>query len=258
MYGTAEQPLFKAADIATLIEHTDVSTMLRTVDQDEKETNIVCTPGGNQKAWFLTEDGLYEVLMQSRKPIAKEFKRGVKAILKEIRTNGGYLATTAEDSPEMIMAKALKLADSKIKEQAARLEEAETTIALKDDAIACYSEQLEKQKPFAEYAQDVLQSRHGYTMTVISKDLGFTSIHKFTDWAKEHHILYRQGAEWVPTANWSGRGYFTTYTFRFFRKDGGVETRLQLLVTERGRAALHYTLRHNARPTAAILEGGAL
>ena len=59
--------------------------MLQSVDEEEKVANIVDTLGGNQQVWFLTEDGLYEVLMQSRKPIAKEFKKGVKEILKTIR-----------------------------------------------------------------------------------------------------------------------------------------------------------------------------
>ena len=72
IYGDKENPLFLAKDVASWIEHSDVSTMLRKIDQDEKETNNVCTLGGNQQAWFLTEDGLYEVLMQSRKPIAKD------------------------------------------------------------------------------------------------------------------------------------------------------------------------------------------
>lgn len=47
---------------------------------------------GNPNKWFLTEHGLYEVLMQSRKPIAKEFKRQVKRILTEIRQTGQYNA----------------------------------------------------------------------------------------------------------------------------------------------------------------------
>ena len=90
IYGTKDAPLFLAKDVARWIEHSDTSTMLRNVDDDEKVTNIVCTLGGNQKAWFLTEHGLYEVLMQSRKPIAKEFKRQVKRILTEIRQTGSY------------------------------------------------------------------------------------------------------------------------------------------------------------------------
>lgn len=105
VYGTAESPLFKAKDVADWIEHSDVSTMMKTVDEDEKVTNIVCTPGGNQSAWFLTEDGLYEVLMQSRKPIAKQFKKGVKEILKAIRRTGSYTAMSPiKDRVEASMA----------------------------------------------------------------------------------------------------------------------------------------------------------
>lgn len=80
MYGTFEEPLFLAKDVAKWIEHSDVSMMLKKIDDDEKVTNIVCTPGGNQNAWFLTENGLYEVLMLSRKPIAKQFKKEVKSV----------------------------------------------------------------------------------------------------------------------------------------------------------------------------------
>ncbi len=92
LYGSPEEPLFLAKDVATIINHSDVSMMMRSIDEEEKVTNIVCTPGGNQQMLFLTEDGLYEVLMQSRKPVAKQFKKGVKTILKEIRKKGGYIA----------------------------------------------------------------------------------------------------------------------------------------------------------------------
>ena len=92
VYGTAEDPLFLAKDVAKWIGHSDVSMMMRNVDEDEKVTSNVCTPGGRQNAWFLTEDGLYEVLMQSRKPIAKQFKKGVKDILKTIRRTGEFKA----------------------------------------------------------------------------------------------------------------------------------------------------------------------
>lgn len=62
--------------------------MLQSVDEDEKVVNNVYTPGGVQNSWFLTENGLYEVLMLSRKPKAKEFKKKVKEILKTIRKTG--------------------------------------------------------------------------------------------------------------------------------------------------------------------------
>lgn len=90
IYGTKDAPLFLAKDVAEWIEHSDTSTMLRTVDDDEKLTQTMFVSGQRRCCWFLTEYGLYEVLMQSRKPIAKEFKKQVKRILSEIRQTGSY------------------------------------------------------------------------------------------------------------------------------------------------------------------------
>lgn len=113
IYGDIENPLFLAKDVAEWIEYSfsnkekgirKVSQMLQTVDEEEKilgGTNLVTQnqQGGlrkNTERWFLTEDGLYEVLMQSRKPIAKQFKKEVKKILKQIRKDGYYLTKNAD------------------------------------------------------------------------------------------------------------------------------------------------------------------
>ena len=95
VFGTPEDPLFLARDVAEWIDYnvSSVNKMLANVDEDEKTTRKIIPNGSNYKteAWFLTEDGLYEVLMQSRKPKAKEFKKEVKKILKSIRKTGGYV-----------------------------------------------------------------------------------------------------------------------------------------------------------------------
>lgn len=89
IYGTFDKPLFLAKDVAAVIEHSSITMMLKNVDEDEKvkirpkESLGLLT--SNNEYWFLTEDGLYEVLMQSRKPIAKEFKKQIKKILKGLR-----------------------------------------------------------------------------------------------------------------------------------------------------------------------------
>lgn len=67
--------------------------MVKNVDEDEK----IITRTNNTSATFLTEDGLYEVLMQSRRPIAKAFKKEVKAILKQIRQTGGYIPVSNKE-----------------------------------------------------------------------------------------------------------------------------------------------------------------
>jgi anti-repressor protein len=120
VYGDINNPLFMARDVAKWIEHSDVSTMMRTVDESEKVTNIVCTLGGSQEAWFLTEDGLYEVLMQSRKPIAKQFKAKVKEILKDIRKYGVFATEELLNNPDFLI-KALSELKSE-REQRTQLE----------------------------------------------------------------------------------------------------------------------------------------
>ena len=70
IYGTVQEPLFLAKDVAKWIEHSDTSKMLACADDDEKLMRTIFVSGQNRECWFLTESGLYEVLMLSRKPIA--------------------------------------------------------------------------------------------------------------------------------------------------------------------------------------------
>ena len=97
LYGSIETPLFLAKDVAEWIDYSKsngkykVSQMVKTVDDDEKGIYNVATLGGNQESTFLTEDGLYEVCMQSRKPIAKEMKKEIKKYLRSIRLTGAAI-----------------------------------------------------------------------------------------------------------------------------------------------------------------------
>ncbi|HEY3426569.1 MAG TPA: Bro-N domain-containing protein [Negativicutes bacterium] len=81
IFGTFEEPLFLAKDVAEWIEHSNITMILGGIDEDEK---VRISPKqslglltANNSYNFLTEEGLYEVLMQSRKPVAKEFKKQV-------------------------------------------------------------------------------------------------------------------------------------------------------------------------------------
>lgn len=99
IYGTVEQPLFLAKDVAEMIKHSKPRDMVQNVDDEEKVKMPfkMATSRSTQEQWFLTEDGLYEVLMQSRKPIAKQFKKEVKNILKQMRLTGGSVVSGREE-----------------------------------------------------------------------------------------------------------------------------------------------------------------
>lgn len=100
VYGNIDNPLFLAKDVAEMIDNKNVSQMLNVVDDDEKLLYTLHISGQDREVWFLTEYGLYEVLMQSRKPVAKEFKKEIKAILKELRQSGVVITENAQ--PEAI------------------------------------------------------------------------------------------------------------------------------------------------------------
>lgn len=134
IYGTIEEPLFLAKDIATMIEHSDTSKMVKSVDEDEKLTRTLFASGQNREFLFLTEDGFYEVLMQSRKPIAKQFKKEVKNILKQIRKTGGYVPIDESTSDADIMAKALLIAQN--------------TLNKKDELLKAKDKELENKNRF--------------------------------------------------------------------------------------------------------------
>ena len=87
IYGDNNEPLFLAVDIAKMIGYSVSNTnqMLNTIDLSEKLTLIIQWSGQKREMWFVTESGLYEILMQSRKPIARKFKIAIKCILKDLR-----------------------------------------------------------------------------------------------------------------------------------------------------------------------------
>jgi prophage antirepressor-like protein len=105
IYGSVENPLFLANEVAEWIEHSNTTEMSRSVDDDEKLTSTILRAGQRRECNLLTEDGLYEVFMQSRKPIAKQFKKGIKQILKDIRRQGYFVSpmhqmnSTAQPKP---------------------------------------------------------------------------------------------------------------------------------------------------------------
>jgi prophage antirepressor-like protein len=163
IYGDVENPLFLAKDVATWIEHLQPTQMVEAVDDNEKLMCLINTSGQNRNMWFLTEDGLYEVLMQSRKPIAKEFKRQVKQILKDIRKHGMY--ATPQKIEEMLMDP-----DTMIKTlQALKLER-----SLKEQALKTIEEkdqQLEVAAPKVNFYDSFINSNDTISIAAFAKTI---------------------------------------------------------------------------------------
>lgn len=97
MYGSVEEPYFVARDVADWLGERDGYTVGRKVDNEDKDTQLLCTLGGIQKVTVFTEDGLYDACMLSRKKIAKPLKKAIKAYLKSIRKTGAAIQPGREE-----------------------------------------------------------------------------------------------------------------------------------------------------------------
>lgn len=251
VYGSAQEPLFLAKDVASIIEHSDVSTMMRTVDEDEKLIQTILVSGQNREVWMVTENGLYEVLMQSRKPIAKQFKKGVKAILKEIRTNGGYIATSQEDTPELIMARALQVAQTTIDKHNARIKQLEAENAKinkvaeqAEEQVLQLSETVASMKPKADYCDIILQSKETVAITQIAQDYGMTA-KALNILLRNFGIQHKVAGQWVLYAPYLPLGYVQSESIPITHTDGRKTIKLFSKWTQKGRLFLYEELKKN-------------
>ena len=199
IYGTTDNPLFLAKDVAELIDYAfkdrtkgtrNVNMMLQTVDEDEKLVARLFTSGQHREMYFLTEDGLYEVLLQSRKPIAKSFKKEVKAILKQIRLTGGVVVENREE--EFIFNYFPSFSD-------------EVKVAMVQDLRVQNQNlkfKIKEQAPKVEYHDNVLNSDKLKTTTEIAKQIGLTAV-KLNKILHDKKVQYKdKNNTWVLYADY--------------------------------------------------------
>lgn len=225
IYGTPDEPYFLAKDVAEFLGHNQPSRLVDLVDRDEKKIIIVNTERGLVKRWLLTESGLYEVLMCSRKKVAKVFRREVKAILKEIRREGMYVRegklNEMLENPD-IMINALQ----KIKESR--------------DEIKCLNEALVKQKPKVLFADAVNNIGETILVGELAKlicqngvDIGQNRLYS---WLRANNYLIRRRGRFynMPTQKAMKSGLFKIKETLKNRKDGYKEIRQVTQVTGKG------------------------
>ena len=90
-----DQPWFVATDVASALGYRNAPDATRHLDEDEKGTQNVRTPGGEQQLTIISESGLYALILRSRKPEARKFAKWVTSeVLPTIRKTGSYQSNT--------------------------------------------------------------------------------------------------------------------------------------------------------------------
>lgn len=223
VYGTPEEPIFLAKDVAEWLELSNATDMVSRVDEDEvTKLNL----GGLQgECNFLTENGLYEVLMQSRKPIAKRFKKEVKNILKTIRKTGGYV-NNAEKMVEIYFS---DIPD----EQKAIIQGLLAGIEEKQRKKKSLTADNQRMKPKEEFFDAVADSKDAIEIGKVAKVLNYPGIgrNKLFEILREKGILMKDN---IPYQKYIDGGYFRTIEQKYSMPDGETRISIKTLVYQKG------------------------
>lgn len=237
----SNEPLFCLGDVCKALGLRTGDVRIR-LDKGVVSTQPLATTGGVQKATFVNEDGLYDVILDSRKPQAKAFRKWLTSeVIPSIRKTGGYIATQQEDTPESIMARALKIADETLKRHRQRVRELEIENRQQSVAIEQKNAQIEVQQkeltvaaPKVRYYDDTLASVDYVTTQQIANGIGMNA-NVLSKKLEEVGVLYSQSKQWLlkmPYKTWNLHG---TRTFPFIHSDGTKGSRVYTVWNQRGR-----------------------
>lgn len=232
--GTSDNPMFCLSDLCRCLCLSAKGVNQR-LSKEVISTYPLETAGGMQQALFVNEDGLYDVILDSRKPEAKAFRKWITSeVLPSIRKTGGYIATKHDDTPDEIMARALLVAQQTLAKREERLKQLEADNAAKEQTIQIQTEQIKQSAPKVKYYDDTLQSVNTLTATQVAKERGMDA-EKLNRKLKEAGIIYRQSGQWIVKQPYASWGLHKTRTQTYTRSDGSLGTNTYLVWTQKGK-----------------------
>ena len=215
------EPWFCLADVCKVLGLKQNGVVMR-LEKGVISTEPLSTRGGTQMANFVSEDGLYDVILDSRKPSARAFRKWVTSeVLQQIRRTGGYVPLSAEDDEKTILAKAVRILNR--------------TLEQKDVLLRRKEELIEEQRPKVEFADALTTGDGCILMSEMAKLLtrnGFvTGRTRLYRWMREHGYIFKRSTE--PIQMWVERGIFAQ-SVTVIKTNHGSEERVTTKVTGKG------------------------
>ncbi len=243
--GTADNPMFCLADVCNSLGLSAKGVNQRLGDEVISNYPIKDSLGREQQMLFVNEDGLYDVILDSRKPEAKKFRKWVTGeVLPSIRKTGGYIAATNDMTDDEIMAKALLVAQSTIERRDQRIKELETTNKQQSCQIAEMSKDIEVMKPKAEYYDMILNNKSTVLVTQIAQDYGMSAI-TFNKMLAKMGIQRKVGGQWILYSPYVHEGYMQSQPIMITRTSGRQEVKYNSVWSQTGRLFLYEILKKN-------------
>lgn len=227
------EPYFVAKDIAEILGYANPQKAVRDhVDEEDKGVNEMVTPGGKQSFVVINESGLYSLILSSKLPSAKRFKRWVTSeVLPAIRKHGVFVMDDIVNNTDALI-EAL---------QAFKAERLQRVALEEENAVQ--KQQLSEMRPKASYYDVVLNSPDLVSVTEIAKDYG-----KSAQWLNEKlhgkGIQYKQGGRiWILYQKYAEKGYTSTKTHTYPDSNGEIHTKVHTYWTQKGRLFIYDLLK---------------
>lgn len=233
--GTPDAPLFCLGDVCKMLGLKSWHVKERLGD-NIVSTEVISDSLGRQRVVnFITEDGLYDVILDSRKPEAKRFRKWVTSeVLPTIRKHGAYMTKDALEraitEPDFL----IQLATTLKEEKAKRLE-AEQQCEVQKQIIG----EMEKK---VSYLDLILSSTSTMTITQIAQDYGMSG-QRMNKLLHGLRIQYKVGEQWILYAEYKDKCYVSSETIHFMTNEGGPCTTLNTKWTQKGRLFLYDILK---------------
>ena len=236
------EPWFVGKDIANALGYErDTKAVTDHVDEDDRKNINGKTQSylglelGQRGGWLINESGMYALILSSKLPQAKEFKRWVThEVLPSIRKHGAYLTDNALEealtSPDFL----IKLATQLKEEKEARLKAEQKTIE--------QEKTIEVLKPKADYTDMILKNNSLVTITQIAKDYGMSG-KAMNSKLHEMKIIYNLNGQWLLYSKYQSQGYVHSETFPIKHKNGYEDTKMNTKWTQKGRLFLYERLK---------------
>lgn len=231
------EPWFVAKDVCDVLGYTNASKAISDhVDSEDKLNNESLSSLGQRGGWLVNESGLYSLVLSSKLPTAKEFKRWVThEVLPQIRKTGGYIPTTDVDDAMTILAKAVMIGQRTMEAQKRR--------------IAEQSEHIKELEPKAQALDDFTNVEDRLLIRDAAKVLSNAGTpikgKQLREWMADHNWIFKSGGSWHPTAAHCAAGHLVmVMSKKHGVKDDGTEFAFPptVRITRKGLALLHKRL----------------
>ncbi|TKI86815.1 phage antirepressor KilAC domain-containing protein [Bacillus mycoides] len=229
-----EDVWFVAQDVCDVLGINKQRDAYSRLDEDERGSVLVDTLGGTQNVNAINESGLYSLILRSRKPQAKAFKKWVTSeVLPSIRKHGAYMTPSTINAllqdPDLIIGLASQLKN----EQQARQVAEQKNLML--------TQQIAENASKITYLDQILQSQDTVTVSQVAADYGLSAV-RLNKILNDEKVQYKVNKQWLLYSKYQNKGYTKSQTVDVIHSDGSRSVKMNTRWTQKGRLFIHEIL----------------